>query len=61
MVYFGSQDATLYALNAQSGEKLWSYRTGGSIISIPVIANGFVYIGSNDHSLYAFKQVRISM
>ena len=48
------------APNAQTGEKLWSYTTGGSIISTPTIANGFVYVGSNDHNLYAFSQVHIS-
>lgn len=60
MVYFGSRDSTLYALNAQTGEKVWSYTTGGSILSTPTVANDFVYIGSNDHSLYAFNQVHTS-
>ena len=48
------------ALNAQTGEKLWSYTTGGSITSTPTVVNGFVYVGSNDHNLYAFSQLHTS-
>ena len=33
----------------------WDYSTNGSIISSPAIANGVVYIGSDDHNLYAFN------
>ncbi len=32
----------------------WSYATGGSIESSPAVANGIVYVGSNDKKLYAF-------
>ena len=59
LVNAGSQDATLNALNARTGEKVWSYTTGGSIISTPGVANGFLYVGSNDQSLYAFNQLHI--
>ncbi len=34
--------------------KMWSYLTVGGIGSSPAVANGMVYIGSNDHRLYAF-------
>ena len=59
-VYVGSQDHTLYALSAQAGEKVWSYRTEGAIVSSPAVANGVVYVGSNDHTLYAFNQIYFS-
>ena len=32
----------------------WSYTTGGDIIS-PSVVNGIVYVGSDDHNLYAFN------
>jgi outer membrane protein assembly factor BamB len=44
----------LYALDARTGTKLWSFATGNSMIeSSPAVANGVVYVGSVDHSLYA--------
>jgi outer membrane protein assembly factor BamB len=30
LVYFGSDDGVVYALNASTGAKLWSYSTGGA-------------------------------
>jgi outer membrane protein assembly factor BamB len=54
MVYVGSEDHNLYALDAASGHKHWSYETGDSIsFSSPAVANGMVYVGSEDHNLYA--------
>ena len=59
VVYVGSQDHTLYALDARTGKRLWSYATGSSIVSSPTVADGAVYVGSNDHNLYAFNQTHI--
>jgi len=53
VVYAGSFDGYMYALNARSGALLWSYPTGGWIHSSPAVANGVVYIGSDDGNLYA--------
>ena len=53
VVYAGSDDGTLYALYAESGELLWSFATGGPIRSISGEVEGTVYVGSNDHHLYA--------
>jgi outer membrane protein assembly factor BamB len=44
----------VYALNASTGALLWSYATGGGVGTRPTIANGVVYIGSNDNKVYAF-------
>ncbi len=32
---------------------VWKFKTGGPVDSSPVVADGTVYVGSNDHSLYA--------
>jgi outer membrane protein assembly factor BamB len=32
---------------------LWEFKTGGRVISSPVMADGAVYVGSNDHFLHA--------
>ena len=53
VVYFGSADYKLYALDAFTGTKLWSYTTGFLVYSSPAVANGVVYVGSSDRKLYA--------
>ena len=46
VVYIGSEDDNVYALDAKTGTSLWSYTTGNFIYSSPAVANGVVYIGS---------------
>jgi outer membrane protein assembly factor BamB len=54
VVYIGSPDHNLYAVNATTGKVLWKYETGDAInFSSPAVANGIVYIGSDDKSLHA--------
>ena len=33
----------------------WKFKTGGAVYSSPAIVNGVLYIGSNDHFLYAIN------
>jgi hypothetical protein len=54
LVYVGSTDDCVYALNAATGVLVWSYRTGSDVYSSPAVSNGVVYIGSYDHNVYAF-------
>ena len=49
------RDCNLYALNASTGAKLWSYTTGVAINSSPAVVNGVVYIGSEDGTVYALN------
>jgi outer membrane protein assembly factor BamB len=53
VVYVGSYDGNVYALNASTGAKLWSYLAGGGDSS-PAVANGVLYVGSRDYHVYAF-------
>jgi outer membrane protein assembly factor BamB len=54
VVYIGSPDGHLYALNATTGKILWQYKTGDVIsFSSPAVANGVVYVGSDDKTLHA--------
>ena len=55
VVYVGSDDNNLYALNATTGALLWKYTTGGQVESSPAVANGVVYVGSDDRNLYALN------
>jgi outer membrane protein assembly factor BamB len=54
VVYIGSDDFKVYALNAKTGAKLWSYLTGNKVDSSPAVSNGVVYVGSEDGKVYAF-------
>ena len=55
VVFVGSNDHNVYALNSQTGEKIWSYTTGDSVLSSPAVANDVVYIGLNDYKVYALN------
>ncbi len=51
----GSSSGTLYALNARTGKTVWSAPVASGITSSPAVANGVVYVGSDDGTLYAFN------
>merc|ERR1712086_955369 len=55
VVYIGSDDNSLYAVNTADGSKKWAFATGSVVDSAPTLsADGtVVYVGSEDYSLYA--------
>ena len=53
MLYVGSFDKKLYALDAATGAKKWEFETGGVITATPAVVDGTVFIGSFDQSFYA--------
>ncbi|WP_240135748.1 outer membrane protein assembly factor BamB family protein [Streptomyces sp. MUM 178J] len=53
LVYAASNDGTLYAVEAASGERRWAYTTGAALGSAPYILGGVAYLGSDDGKLYA--------
>ncbi len=54
VVYIGSQDGKLYALDSETGTVLWTYLTGLPIDSSPTVTNGMLYVGSWNGKVYAF-------
>jgi outer membrane protein assembly factor BamB len=52
VVYVGSDDGDVYALNAKTGAKLWSHAISSGWSS-PAVANGMMYIGGGNN-VYAF-------
>jgi serine/threonine-protein kinase len=54
VVYLGSDDNHIYALNAKTGAVLWAYVTGNYVRSAPAVVNGVVFVGSDDGNVYAF-------
>ena len=55
IVFVGSYDTNLWALNIETGEMMWRHATEGGIASSPVIDEeyGQVLFGSEDHSYMA--------
>jgi parallel beta-helix repeat protein len=52
-VFFGLDNGYIYALDASTGDLIWSCKTGGAVQSSPAISNGLLFVGSNDGYLYA--------
>jgi len=55
VVYAGSLDKKLYAINQTTGKLLWTTKTDGGIKSSPAVQNGLVFVGSDDHYVYAMN------
>lgn len=54
VVYAGSWDGNLYALDAVTGIEKWRFKTEGAVDISPAVSNGAVFIGGcNDKNLYA--------
>ncbi len=58
VVYVGSDDGNLYALNIINGGVKWKFTTGGPILSSPLAYSGSIYVGSYDKKLYCIDSVK---
>lgn len=54
-VFFGSNDSSIYALDAATGGLNWKFETGGMMTSSPAIHQSVVYALSMDANLYALN------
>ena len=55
VVYFGSNDGFVYALDATNGDLLWRTNMGGAVLSSPAVLGELLYAGSSDGNLYALN------
>jgi outer membrane protein assembly factor BamB len=53
VVFIGSNDGSLYAIDQETGLQKWSFHTDARVPSSPAISNGLVYFGSYDGNFYA--------
>ena len=53
VIFFGSDDGNVYAVDGSSGKQIWQHATGGPVASTPAIANGIVYVNSYDGKFHA--------
>lgn len=58
IVYFGSRDFNIYALNAQTGRGHWNMKEQGSwVIAEPLVYNNNIYVGTSDtHRFYCLNK-----
>jgi len=54
LVFVGSSDANVYAVDLETGSGVWEYRTGSEVEGAPCVVEGSVFVGSSDGFLYAF-------
>ena len=53
VVYFGSGDGNLYALDSATGDLHWKFKTGDVVHASPALADGVLFFGSWDSYFYA--------
>jgi hypothetical protein len=57
-IYFGSSvSGAVTCLNANTGNKVWTFFTDGPVRLAPTIANGNVYVGSDDGYAYCLDAI----
>ena len=56
VIYVGSGDGSLHAVNANTGKRVWRFAAGGKIRVDAAIAGDNVIVGSLDHSVYAVNR-----
>ncbi|WP_435624365.1 PQQ-binding-like beta-propeller repeat protein [Flagellimonas sp.] len=56
MIFFGSGDGHLYALELETGKLLWKYKTEGKVHSSPYLDAKNIFFSSTDGSLYCLNK-----
>lgn len=52
VIYVGSFDHNVYALDAQTGQLKWKFETNGSVLNAPAFVNGKLYVSGGDVYFY---------
>lgn len=55
-VFFGTMGGELVGLSLDSGEKVWEFVIGASMIASPSVAEGKMVIGADDGRIYCFGE-----
>ena len=55
VVFVGSNNRHLYAVESESGEEIWRFKTADRVFGSPVVHEGVVDAGNDDRHLYALE------
>jgi serine/threonine protein kinase/outer membrane protein assembly factor BamB len=55
VIYIGSSDGYLYALDAAKGNTMWQYDTGAAVVASPVFGKEKIIVASSNGSLHALS------
>ena len=61
IVFIGSSDANIYAIDLKDGNQVWSYQTDDAVEATPCVIEGSVFVGSSDGFLYALDAKKGSL
>ena len=53
LVYVGSTDGNMYAVDAESGNQKWKFDVKSRVVSSPAVSEGVVYFAAYDGNFYA--------
>jgi len=53
LLYFGSWDKKMYAVNIDTHKAVWTFTTGDEVKAAPAYQNGTLYFASYDNKVYA--------
>ena len=56
IVFVGSDDYHVYALDMTTGRQMWNFTTGNWTFSSPAVTKDAVFISSFDHNVYALNK-----
>lgn len=56
IIFFGSGDGFIYAVNGNDGSLKWRFGTGEPVHATPLLSNGILFVGSFDGTMYALDQ-----
>ena len=58
VVFFGTLEKVLFAVDVTSGKEVWSFELDGRIRTSPCIAKDLLFIASEDDLLYCFAPAK---
>lgn len=61
ILYVTSNNGRLYCLNARTGGVIWTFNTGGPIVSAPICVGGNIMFGSYDMNFYSVDSITGSL
>ena len=61
LVYVGSTDGGLYALDSESGDVLWTVFAENRVWTSPAVFDGELYFGSHDGFVYAYEDKALDL